>query len=419
MNKQASMDAGTTQHDVEWVLTLFGTAVGAGILFLPIQAGLGGIWPIILLSCIAFPIVWLSHRTLTHLVVTHKQPSELPQVIGDDLGPAAGTAVGVLYFVFYLALVVAYATGMINIASIFVEYQLGLEAVPRPILSLVIALGLSAIMLTAGENAILRITSSVAFPLIGVLLFLSIYLIPTWDLSLLAIAPTRHELLQGLLVILPILLFSMDFSPICSMLAASYRRHYPDARVAMRRSDRAVYWSSLLLLVFVMFFAFSCVMTTQPKDLQFALGHNIDILTLMSLHVRPHLLRYGFPLLAFAAILHSYFSAFLGARNGLIGLLNHLRHRSGDGTGPDSHPLEWVTTLLIALPLWLLALADPSILAIIGMLAAPIVALVCYVMPVYVFRRVPRLAIYRDRSSALVMVVGLFVMVSYVIGTNI
>jgi serine transporter len=139
----------------------------------------------------------------------------------------------------------------------------------------------------------------------------------------------------------------------------------------------------------------------------------------MSLHVRPHLLRYGFPLLAFAAILHSYFSAFLGARSGLIGLLNHLRHRRREETDPTSHPLEWVTTLIIALPLWLVALADPSILAIIGMLAAPIVALVCYVMPVYVFRRVPRLAIYRDRASALVMVVGLFVMVSYVIGTNI
>jgi serine transporter len=418
MNKQASMEAGTTQHDVEWVLTLFGTAVGAGILFLPIQAGLGGIWPIILLSCIAFPIVWLSHRTLAHLVVTHKQPHELPQVIGDDLGPTAGMAVSVLYFVFYLALVVAYATGMINISSIFVEYQLGLEAVPRPILSLVIALGLSAIMLTAGESAILRITSAVAFPLIGALLFLSIYLIPTWDISLLSILPTRFELVRDLLLILPILLFSMDFSPICSMLAASYRRHYPDARVAMRRSDRTIYWSSLMLLVFVMFFAFSCVMTTQPKALSFALDHNIDILTLMSLHVRPHLLRFGFPLLAFAAILHSYFSAFLGARSGLIALLNHMRHRKDDDTTQTSHPLEWVTTLVITLPLWVIALADPSILAIIGMVAAPIVALVCYVMPVYVFRRVPRLAIYRERASALVLVVGLLVMASYVIGMN-
>lgn len=30
-----------TQHDTYWLLSLFGTAVGAGILFLPINIGLG------------------------------------------------------------------------------------------------------------------------------------------------------------------------------------------------------------------------------------------------------------------------------------------------------------------------------------------------------------------------------------------
>jgi serine transporter len=416
MNKPAGIDAGTTQHDVEWILTLFGTAVGAGILFLPIQAGVGGVWPILILSCVSFPVVWLSHRTLTHLVVTHKSPSELPQVVEDDLGDGAGLAVSLLYLVFYLSLVVAFATGMINIAATYIDYQLGLEAMPRPILGLLIALGLSAIMLTAGENAILRITSGIAFPLIAALLFLSVYLIPNWHTAMFSQLPDIWSLTKSLLLIVPILFFSMDFSAICAMLAASYRRRYPDARVAMRRSDRAVYWSSLMLLVFVLFFAFSCVLATQPRDLAFALQHNIDVLTLMSMHVKPHLLSYALPILAFATILHSYFTAFLGARNGLIGLMSqwkrHQRHPEG------LHSLEWITTLLIALPLWLFALANPSILALIGLIAAPIIALVCYIMPVYVFRRLPRLAIYRERASAVVLLAGLLVMVSYWVGTH-
>lgn len=412
------MEAGTTQHDVEWVLTLFGTAVGAGILFLPIQAGVGGFWPIVILSCVSLPIVWLSHRMLTHLVVTHPQPDELPQVIADDLGRGAGIAVSLLYCLFYLALVVAYATGMINIAATYIEFQLGLEPIPRPILSLLIALGLSAVMLTAGENAILRMTSAVAFPLIVALLFLSLYLVPMWHGTMLASTPSLHELVRDLLLITPILVFSMDFSPICALLAASYRRHYPEARVAMRRSDRPVYWNSLLLLVFVMFFALSCVLATPPQDLAFARQHNIDILTLMSLNMRPALLRYGFPLLAFAAILHSYFSVFLGARGMLIDLVGHLQRKGPAPHEDGPHPLEWITTLAIALPLWILALANPSIPAIIGMLAAPIIALVCYVLPVYVFRRVPRLAVYRDRSSSLVLVSGLFLIVSYWLGTQ-
>lgn len=34
------------KFDVAWVLNLFGTAVGAGVLFLPINAGMGGFWAI-------------------------------------------------------------------------------------------------------------------------------------------------------------------------------------------------------------------------------------------------------------------------------------------------------------------------------------------------------------------------------------
>ena len=33
-----------TRFDTRWVLSLFGTAVGAGILYLPIKAGVGGIF---------------------------------------------------------------------------------------------------------------------------------------------------------------------------------------------------------------------------------------------------------------------------------------------------------------------------------------------------------------------------------------
>ncbi|WP_431733891.1 hypothetical protein, partial [Klebsiella pneumoniae] len=33
------------KFDTRWMLSLFGTAVGAGILYLPIKAGTGGVLP--------------------------------------------------------------------------------------------------------------------------------------------------------------------------------------------------------------------------------------------------------------------------------------------------------------------------------------------------------------------------------------
>ncbi|STP06525.1 L-serine transporter [Helicobacter canis] len=54
--------------DTRWMLSLFGTAVGAGILYLPIKAGGGGFWPVVVMCFVIFPMVYLSHRALSRFV---------------------------------------------------------------------------------------------------------------------------------------------------------------------------------------------------------------------------------------------------------------------------------------------------------------------------------------------------------------
>lgn len=43
------------KRDSTWVISLFGTAVGAGILFLPINAGMGGFWPLVVMALLVGP----------------------------------------------------------------------------------------------------------------------------------------------------------------------------------------------------------------------------------------------------------------------------------------------------------------------------------------------------------------------------
>lgn len=47
------------KSDTTWTLGLFGTAIGAGVLFFPIRAGFGGLIPILLMLVLAFPIAVL------------------------------------------------------------------------------------------------------------------------------------------------------------------------------------------------------------------------------------------------------------------------------------------------------------------------------------------------------------------------
>lgn len=56
-------------NDTTWMLCLFGTAIGAGVLFLPINAGVGGIVPLLIITVLAFPITYFSHRAFARLIL--------------------------------------------------------------------------------------------------------------------------------------------------------------------------------------------------------------------------------------------------------------------------------------------------------------------------------------------------------------
>ena len=57
--------SGWRKTDTMWMLGLYGTAIGAGVLFLPINAGVGGLIPLIIMAIIAFPMAFFAHRGLT------------------------------------------------------------------------------------------------------------------------------------------------------------------------------------------------------------------------------------------------------------------------------------------------------------------------------------------------------------------
>lgn len=44
--------------DTVWMLGLYGTAIGAGVLFLPINAGMSGLIPVLLMAVLAFPMTF-------------------------------------------------------------------------------------------------------------------------------------------------------------------------------------------------------------------------------------------------------------------------------------------------------------------------------------------------------------------------
>ena len=174
-----SAHQGWSKHDTTWMLGLYGTAIGAGTLFLPINAGVGGFWPLIVLALLAFPMTFFAHRGLTRFVLSGRS-GDITEVVEEHFGIGAGKLITLLYFFAIFPILLVYSVALTNTLSSFMEHQLHMAPPPRAILSLLLILGLMAIV-RCGQGVIVKAMSVLVYPFVAALLLLALSLIPNWN----------------------------------------------------------------------------------------------------------------------------------------------------------------------------------------------------------------------------------------------
>jgi serine transporter len=399
-----------------WVLTCFGTAVGAGILFLPIRAGLSGIWSVLFLTLIIFPITYLSHRGLTRIVASCPKETDIVGAIEYDLGHIAGFAVSILYFLSIVTICVGYATGLTNMVDALLTNYFHI-VLSRSLLIFIILVVMTSVMLF-NEKVMVMVTSIVTFPLIVLLFAISIYMIPNWNLSAFHQAFNLRDFIKNILLLLPILIFAMNFSPICSSLGVFYKKTFPCEQEAIKNSDDVVKWTSIFLFIFVMFFVFSLFFSITPEILLSAKEKNIDALTAVALYYNTPIFLYTLPIIAFLAITSSYFGHFAGTREGFCGIITQIITWSRPELKEKINltKIKIVCTFMLVALLWICAVYNLSILSIIGTISSPIIAMYAYLMPIILMKKVPRLRIYQSKWAAFIFIIGVFTVVGYCLG---
>lgn len=159
--------------DTMWMLGLYGTAIGAGVLFLPINAGVGGMIPLIIMAILAFPMTFFAHRGLTRFVLSGKNPGEdITEVVEEHFGIGAGKLITLLYFFAIYPILLVYSVAITNTVESFMSHQLGMTPPPRAILSLILIVGMMTIV-RFGEQMIVKAMSILVFPFVGVLMLLA------------------------------------------------------------------------------------------------------------------------------------------------------------------------------------------------------------------------------------------------------
>ncbi|MBC3257236.1 HAAAP family serine/threonine permease [Pseudomonas paralactis] len=403
--RENTVTTGWTKHDTTWMLGLYGTAIGAGTLFLPINAGVGGFWPLIVLALLAFPMTFFAHRGLTRFVLSGKS-GDITEVVEEHFGVGAGKLITLLYFFAIFPILLVYSVALTNTLGSFMEHQLHMTPPPRAILSLMLILGLMAIV-RCGQGVIVKAMSVLVYPFVAALLLLAVSLIPNWNGAFFASASEGMPLplfFKTLWLAIPVMVFSFNHSPIISAFAVDQKRVY--GVQAERKSSGILATAHAMMVLTVMFFCFSCVLALSPADLAAAKAQNISILSYLANHFQTPVIAYAAPLIALVAITKSFLGHYIGASEGFQGLI--VKSLRGRNRSMSAKWLERCTALFMVLTCWAVATFNPSILGMIETMGGPIIACLLFLMPMYAIRRVPSLRQYSGQvSNVFVVVIGL------------
>ncbi|MBV7280833.1 amino acid permease [Corynebacterium sp. TAE3-ERU30] len=394
-----------------WALSLFGTAVGAGILFLPINAGAAGIWPLLIVTLLIGPMTYFSHRALARFVCkSPRQGEDITVVATDYFGTAWGWAITILYFFAIYPIVLIYGVSITNSVDSLIQNQLGGPAIDRWILAGALVAAMMVPMVV-GQKLMLAVTQFLVYPLIIALLGISLYLIPTWKLDGLTAMPGAGDFLVSVWLIIPVLVFAFNHSPAISQFSlAMQRTHGPrsaeNASIVLRRT-------AMLLTVFTMLFVWSCVLSLGTDGLAAAREENLPVLSYLgNVHDAP-VITYLAPAIAIVAIVSSFFGHTLGAAEGAAGIVRHARPEMVDRLGERT--LMITVNVFIAITAWIAGVLNPSILEVIETLSGPVIASILYLMPMVAIYKVDALAPFRKYASNWFVIVTGIIAISAVI----
>ncbi|KJG06041.1 serine/threonine protein kinase [Photobacterium kishitanii] len=379
-----------TKHDTSWMLSLFGTSVGAGILFLPINIGSGGFWSLVIMALLAGPMTFWAHRGLARFVLSSTQKdADFTDVVEEHFGQRYGRLISLLYFLSIFPILLIYGVGLTNTVDSFMVHQLGMAPPSRVLLSGCLVFGMIAVML-AGEKTMLRVFGMIVYPLTFILAGISIYLIPSWHMPNLSLNQSVGDLSASLWLAIPVVVFAFSYTPVVSGFVNAQRRQYGNQ--AHTKSETILKRTSVMLIAFVLFFVFSCVLSLTPEQLQQAKVDNVSVLSYLANVEDSHFIMILGPLIAFIAITSSFLGHFMGARESFNGLV-------AKQTSLSIKTIDKIGVVLMFVCIWFAAVINPSILGMMEAFSGPVIAMILFLMPMLAVYHIESLKIYRGKIS--------------------
>lgn len=395
---------------LSWAITLFGTAVGAGILFLPIDAGSFGILPLIFISLLALPMVFMSHRTYSRIVsASPVKGLDVLQVVTALSGRTRGLMTGLMYWLSIYPIVLIYGVSITNTMDSFLVNQLGGPQLPRWVLA-ALCVGVLTGAYAMGKKATLAFANILVYPLIIALAAVSIYLIPQWDLASFRSYQSDTPTWQALLLILPVFVFSFSHMPAISQAALDAQKRFDgDEKATEKLVSKIEVISAIMLVGFTMFFVWSCSLALGADGMDAAREANIPVLSYLANETHAPFLAVLSPIVALCAIASSYFGHVMGAEEGTTYLVRAVAPEFANRVSPKA--MRWGIYVFVFVTTVAAAVINPSILDLISVVGGVFITFLVYIVPMLLFRNAKAFRRFANKPETIfVFTLGVIIM---------
>ena len=395
-----------SKDETLWSFALYGTAVGAGTLFLPIQLGSAGAMVLLITALVAWPLTYWPHRALCQFILASNLPANvgITGAVSHYYGKKIGNLITTLYFVAFFVVILIYAVAITNSLTEQLAKQMSITTGVRMLVSLGVVLVLNLIFLM-GRHATLKVMGFLVFPLIAYFLFLSLYLTGSWEPARFSgqLTLTPHTLHQVWLSI-PVMVFAFSHTPIISTFAIDRREKFGAG--AMDKCKKIMRIAYLIICLSVLFFVFSCLLAIPESYITHAKDEGVTILSALAmLPSSPHWLAVSGIVVAIVAMSKSFLGTYFGVIEGASEIVRASLNQVGVR---KSRAFNRATSiLLVSAVTFLICCINPNAMSMIYAISGPLIAMILFIMPTLSTYLLPSLRPYRSIGSLITLIVGL------------
>jgi len=401
--------------DTGWVIMSIGMAIGAGIVFLPVQVGLMGLWVFLLSSIIGYPAMYLFQRLFINTLAESPECKDYPSVISGYLGKNWGVLLGVLYFIMLVIWMFVYSTAITNDSASYLHTF----GVTQGLLSdnPFYGLGLICILVaisSRGEKLLFKVSSLMVLTKLLVVAALGLSMVGLWHLYNAGTLPPAGLLVKNAIITLPFTLTSILFIQTLSPMVISYRAKEKSVEVARYKALRAMNIAFAILFITVFFYAVSFTLAMGHDEAVKAYQQNISALAIAAQFISGDgtaWVKVVSVILNIFAVMTAFFGVYLGFREATQGIVMNLLRRKFPTRQFDERYIQGGIMIFAILLAWSAIVLNAPVLSFTS-ICSPIFGLIGCLIPAWLVYKVPALHKYKGLSLKIIIITGLLLCIS-------